>query len=77
MKRPFHIRFKDQTVIFYEGDLPRRNGIIDFSFKHRINHIRKYYPNLLPKFLKSVNDFEDKFKMIDLSIRKRQLYKAI
>lgn len=70
MKRQFILKFPSQTVMFLENDLPRIDGVINFSYKVRKKHLTKYHPELLKEYEEHCKNFGEIFDQIEKKIKR-------
>ena len=69
MSRPFHINFRNLTVIIREGDLPKSGGVTNFGTKERRKHLEQYHPQLLGEYDQHIKDFQKRFNEIDRTLK--------
>lgn len=50
MKRPFLIKFSDQTVMIKPEELPQKKGLPLFTLKTMEQHLRQYHPEKVCRF---------------------------
>lgn len=72
MKRPFLVKFPNQTVIILPEELPKKKGIPMFNEKTIENHLRQHHPDVICRFKYNQMINQRNFDEIDRHCRSTQ-----
>ena len=70
MKKPFHFKFKDRSLIVDKIDYQGHNGTLSKSTEKDRKYIKKFAPEKSREFEKHLIDFNRIFDNIDNQIKK-------